>query len=88
VKRVLASCGRQEERDLESPDFAGTDGSTGKEVLDTLVLGVGDTGGTVFELEPSFARVDFAGSVFTVDIFDIGDLGTVETFSLGCTSTT
>ena len=79
---------RWEESDLESPDFAGTDGGTSENVLDTLVFGVEDAGGTVLELESSFTRVDFAGSVFTVDIFDIGDLGTVETFSLGCTPTT
>jgi hypothetical protein len=47
VKRLVASFGRQEERDLESPDFAGTDGSTGENVLDALVFRVEDAGGTV-----------------------------------------
>jgi hypothetical protein len=57
---------------LEGPDFAGTDRSTSKEVLDTLVLGVGDTGGTVLDLESSSTRVDLAGSVFAIDIFEWG----------------
>jgi hypothetical protein len=88
VKRLLASFVWFWRSDLEGPDFAGTDGSTSEEVLDALVLGVEDAGGTVLDLESSFTRVNPASSVFTVDIFDIGDLGTVETFSLGCTSTT
>jgi hypothetical protein len=88
VKRLLPSFEWFWRSDLEGPDFAGTDGSTSENVLDTLVLGVGDTGGTILELESSFTRVDFASSVFTVDIFDIGDLSAVETFSLGGTSTT
>ena len=56
--------------------------------MDALVSRVGDTGSTVLELESSFTRVDLASSVFTVDILDIGDLGTIETLTLGGTATT
>jgi len=74
--------------DLESPDFAGTNRGASKEVLDALIFGVGDTCGPILELESSFARIDLASSVFTVDILDVGDLSTIKTISLGGTSTT
>jgi hypothetical protein len=88
VKRLVASFLLVARSDLESPYFAGTDRGTSEEVLDALVLGVGNTSCTVLELESSFARVDPASSVFTVDIFDIWDLGAVDSFSLRSTSTT
>ena len=88
MKRLLASFRWLARTGLEGPDFTGTDSRTSEEVLDTFVLGVEDTGGTILDLESSFTGVDFASSVFTVDIFDIGDLGAVETLSLGGTSST
>ena len=73
---------------LVRPDSSSARHAASQEVLDTLVLDIGNTGGSVLDLESSFTRVDFASSVFAVDILDTGDLGTVDTLTFGGTSTT
>lgn len=73
---------------LVRPDSSSARHAAGQEVLDTVVLDIGNTGGSVLNLESSFTRVYFASSVFTVDILDTGDLGTIDTLAFGGTSTT
>jgi hypothetical protein len=73
---------------LVRPDSGSAGQTTSQEVLDALVFDVGDTSGTVLDLESSFTRVDFASSIFTVDILNTWDLGTVGTLTFGGTSTT
>jgi hypothetical protein len=73
---------------LVRPDSRSARQTASQEVLDALVLDIGNTSGTVFDFESSFTRVDFASSVFTVDILNTGDLGTVGTLTFRGTSTT
>jgi hypothetical protein len=72
---------------LVGPDSLGTGDTASEEVLDTLVLSIRNTGGTVLDLEASFTRVNFARSVFAADVFDTWDKGTVGSLSFGSATT-
>jgi hypothetical protein len=64
-----------------SPDSLGARIAASKEVLDTLVLLVGNTSSSILDLQSLVARIDFASTVFAADVLNTGDLSTVGTVS-------
>lgn len=72
-----------------APELFGTGETANDEVLDgARARSIGNTGSSVLDLEALFARVDFARTVFTADVFDGRDEGAVDSLALGGAATT